>query len=148
MNFQFYLDKPFLPKVDKPLVQRLVKEGKNVNKYLNPNDTSIYAWLSFPGGHYIKVNTSERIAARWWDFKIKKPRRVMAGSATLSDRLEDLKHQILKGYRTLISINPHPTLDEIRESCKGCGWWYLTKFQQAYFFATSTINTWKTRSHQ
>jgi len=115
MNLQFYLDKPFLPKVNKTLVQKMIKEGKNVNKYLNPLDTSIYAWLSFEGKKYIKVKTSDRIAARWWDFRLKKPRKAMAGSSTLSTRLEELKHHILKNYRSLIAINPYPTLDDIRK---------------------------------
>lgn len=116
--FAFYLDKPFKKGIDHRLVQRLVKSGKGYSAYLNPNDTAIYAWLTFPGKRSVKVNVAERIAARWWNFELGMPRRSMAGSATLIDRLEDLKAKILTSYRVLIAVNPNASLEELRDATK------------------------------
>lgn len=117
-SFSFYLDKPFKRGVNHLEVKKYIKEGKNYRKYLNPSDSAIYAWLTFDGGKYLKVHCCETISAWDWDFALKRAKRTMAGSAQLNERLEDLKAEILKQYRSLISSNPNASFEEIRTVAK------------------------------
>lgn len=99
-------------------IKKCIKDGKNYNRYLNPNETAIYAWLTFDGGRYMKMRTTEKVAAKDWDFTLKRAKRTMAGGSTLNDRLDDLKSEILKQYRLLIATNPNAVFDDIKKVLK------------------------------
>lgn len=63
----------------------------------------------------MKVRTTERIAAKDWNFILKRAKSTMAGGAILNERLDELKSEVLKQYRHLISANPQSNPDEIRK---------------------------------
>lgn len=116
--FHFYLDKPFRKGVNHLTVKTLIKGDGNYFKFLNPLDNSIYAWLSFDGGKYLKVRTTEKVEPKNWDFKLKRAKKSMAGSAQLNERLDKIKSDVLKNYRELILFNPNASLEEIKTSMK------------------------------
>lgn len=114
-TFSYYLDKPFKKGVNHLEVKKLIKANGNYIKYLNPHDNAIYAWLTLEGGIYMKVRTTERITPKDWHFVLKKAKTTMAGGAILNERLDDLKSEILKQYRLLVTTNPSPTPTEIKK---------------------------------
>jgi hypothetical protein len=108
------LDKPFNKGTNHLEIKKYIKEGKNYSRFLNPHDTSIYAWLTFEGSKYMKVRTTERLAAKHWEFSLKRAKKSMAGSAILNERLNSLKSEVLKQYRSLISTSPNASFEEIK----------------------------------
>ncbi|HMV08066.1 MAG TPA: tyrosine-type recombinase/integrase [Cyclobacteriaceae bacterium] len=114
-TFSYYLDKPFKKGVNHLEVKKIIKANGSYSKFLNPLDNAIYAWLTLEGGIYMKVRTTERIAPKDWHFVLKKAKPTMAGGAILNERLDDLKSEVLKQYRYLITVNPNPTPTEIKK---------------------------------
>ncbi len=101
MKCNFYLDRPFNPKIDKELLKKKKKEVKKSEghfpkKYLNLKPTSIYVFFSPGKIGRIKYRTSIKILAEHWDFNKSRVRPNVPGALELNVQLDNMAADIIK----------------------------------------------------
>jgi integrase len=104
-SINFYLNRPF-------------KKGsgkKHSTKTLNPNETMIFLYVTYPGRNIIKVSTGEKILAKDWSFERKNVKSAAPGSLSMNARLSYLKSEVLQAITLATTENPELTLPRVRQ---------------------------------
>jgi hypothetical protein len=109
MNYRFYLDKRFKSGVDLVKVRRQEKEGKDIARYLNPKENSIYIGVSHDG-QYIKASTGIRVLSKQFDVKNQRVKPNHVDCVELNVRLEHLKQSIISHHYSLVMKGKSPSV--------------------------------------
>lgn len=104
-SVNFYLNRPFAKGTGK--FQR--------TKVLNPSETMVFIYVTYPGRKIIKVSTGEKALARNWDFDKKCFRSSSAGSLTHNSRLAYFKSEVLQAISRATMQNPEIMLPQLRK---------------------------------
>lgn len=103
-SVNFYLNRPFA-------------EGSGKferTKTLNPAETMIFLYVSFPGRKIIKVSSGEKALAKDWDFKKKMFKSQATGSLIFNTKLMHFKAEVLQAITLATTQNPDITLSQLR----------------------------------
>jgi len=84
-------------------------------KVLNPSETMVFIYVTYPDRKIIKVSTGEKALAKNWDFDKKCFRSSSAGSLTHNSRLAYFKSEVLQAISRATSQNPDVTLPQLRK---------------------------------
>jgi integrase len=109
----FYLDRPFQPGITKWDIAEALKLKKNISGLLNPRETMIRLFITFPQRKILKYSTGEKIYAVQWDFAKRSVKGNFNGALSLNARLSFLKTSVLQAVRAAITDNPSLSLAQI-----------------------------------
>jgi hypothetical protein len=104
-SVNFYLNRPFAKGTEK--FER--------TKVLNPSETMVFIYVTYPDRKIIKVSTGEKALAKNWDFDKKCFRSTSAGSLTHNSRLAYFKSEVLQAISRATSQNLDITLPQLRK---------------------------------
>ncbi len=114
-KISFFRDKTYINGVDFTLISKLIKEGKNIDKYYNENETSIYVGLTVRG-KYIKIRTNVKVIPKLWDAgKVQRVKRQHPLSLEINMRLTQLEATIEKELLLLSMKDPEYSVTEVKE---------------------------------
>jgi integrase len=133
LQYRFYLDKRFKKGVDITEVRRLEKQGKDIGKYLNKKETSVYLGITHDG-RYLKASTGIRLLPKHFDVRNQRVKSSHIDCVELNIRLDHLRQAIVASHYTLIMKGKEPSAAKIKalmiEHTKGAS----TKLTTTDFF--------------
>lgn len=114
-KISFFRDKTYINGINLTLIAKLIKEGKNIDKYYNENETSIYVGLTVRG-KYIKIRTNVKVIPKLWDAgKVQRVKRQHPLSLEINMRLTQLEASIEKELLLLSMKDPEYSVTEVKE---------------------------------
>jgi site-specific recombinase XerD len=116
-TFKYYLEQTFKDKTtpkESVEYKRMMKAGKNVTKFLNPRETSIYLGVTIDG-KYIKIKLDEKIRPEDWDFKNQRVKTSHPTSLEFNTDLSALKSEAEKKYRNLMDSGKKVTIHLVKD---------------------------------
>jgi len=113
------LQEPYLKLTEKE--KQAKKEGKKIERKLNPRETRLYLYLILDHDKVAKIKTEHVIFPAQWDFRMQQKKEILAGSPEFNEKLSNLKKSILNKYNELKNSFPDIPFSEVAAALKVFG---------------------------